>query len=91
MAKKAAPKKPAGDNALGLVGSYVGRIEKLEIEKSALAGDIKDIYNEAEAAGLDKKVMRGLVSRRKKDAAELAELERLINLYDAAMKKSAEE
>jgi uncharacterized protein (UPF0335 family) len=44
----------------------VEQIERLEEEKKALAGDIRDKYLEAKAVGFDAKALRKIVSLRKK-------------------------
>jgi uncharacterized protein (UPF0335 family) len=57
------------------------RIEKLEEEKAAIAGDIKEVYAEAKANGYDTVVLRAIVRLRRQDAAERAEREALQDLY----------
>jgi len=64
---------------------FVARIERLEAEKSELAADIRDVYAEMKTFGLDTKVMRRLISERKKDANERAEFEALLDLYYEAL------
>lgn len=56
-------------------------IERLEEEKKALAGDIRDKYAEAKAVGFDVKVMRQIVRLRKKSVAERQEEEGLLEVY----------
>lgn len=65
--------------------SIVERIERLEEEKQALAGDIKDIFTEAKSAGFDVKVVRRLLRERKRDPAEVEEEETLRDLYVRAL------
>jgi len=65
--------------------SIVDRIERLEEERKALANDIKDIYAEAKSAGFDVKVLRQLISIRKKEPAEVEEQETLLDLYKRAI------
>jgi uncharacterized protein (UPF0335 family) len=65
--------------------SIVERIERLEEERKALAGDIKDIYAEAKSAGFDVKVLRQVISLRKKEPAEVEEQETLLDLYRRAL------
>ena len=67
--------------AQGQLRSLIERIEKLEEEKKAIAGDIKEVYAEAKANGFDTKVMRKVISLRKKDSAERAEEEAMLDLY----------
>ena len=65
--------------------SILDRIERLEEEKAGLAGDIKDVYAEAKANGFDTKVLRKLVSMRKRDHAERQEEEAILDLYMQAL------
>ena len=67
--------------AQGQLKSLVERIERLEEEKKAIAGDIKEVYAEAKANGFDTKILRKVVTLRKKDAAEREEEETLTALY----------
>ena len=65
--------------------SLIERIERLEEERKALGSDIKDIFAEAKSAGFDVKVMRQLISMRKKEPAEVEEAETLLDLYRRAI------
>ncbi len=65
--------------------SLVERIERLEEERKALAGDIKDIYAEAKSAGFDVKVIRQLIRVRRQEPAEVAEQETLLDVYRKAL------
>jgi len=65
--------------------SVVERIERLEEEKKAIADDIRDVYAEAKANGFDKKVLRQVVSLRKKDLTERQEEEAVRDLYLQAL------
>jgi uncharacterized protein (UPF0335 family) len=65
--------------------SLVERIERLEEERKALGSDIKDIYAEAKSAGFDVKVLRQLISIRKKEAAEVEEQEAMLDVYRRAL------
>jgi uncharacterized protein (UPF0335 family) len=67
--------------AHGQLKSLVERIEKLEEEKKAIAGDIKEVFAEAKAQGFDTKIMRKVIALRKKEASERQEEEALIDLY----------
>lgn len=82
------PAKPAtevGGIAADRLRSIVERIERLEEEKRALSSDVKDIYAEAKSAGFDTKVVRQLISIRRKEPAEVEEQETLLDLYKRAM------
>lgn len=61
--------------------SIVERVERLEEEKQAIAGDIRDVYAEAKANGFDVKTLRKVVSLRKKDSAQREEEEAMLTLY----------
>jgi len=65
--------------------SYIERIERLEEEKAALTGDIRDIYAEAKGTGFDAKVMRQIVRLRRMEAADRREQEELLDLYKRAI------
>jgi uncharacterized protein (UPF0335 family) len=65
--------------------AFIERIERLEEEKAALAGDLRDVYSEAKANGFDTKIMRKIISLRRKDHAERQEEEALMELYLAAL------
>ena len=54
-----------GGIAADRLRSIVERIERLEEEKKALSGDIKDIFQEAKSAGFDIKVLRQVIRLRK--------------------------
>lgn len=69
----------------GQLRSLIERIERLEEEKAVLSGDIKEVYAEAKANGFDVKIMRKLVSLRKKEAAEREEEQSMLEVYMAAL------
>jgi uncharacterized protein (UPF0335 family) len=69
----------------GHLRAFIERIERLEEEKKALAGDIKDVYGEAKANGFDVKIMRKIVSMRKQDRDSRLEEETVLDLYLAAL------
>ncbi len=64
---------------------FIERIERLEEERKGLASDIKDIFAEAKSAGFDVKVIRQVISLRKKEPAEVEEQETLLDLYRRAL------
>src|ERR1700754_2785506 len=71
--------------AQGQIRSIVERIERLEEEKKTIAGDIKEVYAEAKANGFDTKILRKLISIRKKDRNEREEEEAILDLYMSAL------
>lgn len=65
--------------------SLIERIERLEEEKKALGGDIRDIYAEAKSAGFDVKIMRTIIKLRKMNASDREEQEYLLDTYRKAL------
>ncbi len=65
--------------------SFIGRNERLEEEKKALADDIKEIFAEAKGTGFDVKAMRAILRLRKMDKADYQEQEYMIDLYKHAL------
>lgn len=65
--------------------SLVERIERIEEEKAALAGDIREIYAEAKGNGFDTKIMREVVRLRKMESHEREERDSLLDLYLSAL------
>lgn len=74
-----------GGVAADRLRSLVDRIERLMEERKAIGVDIKDIYLEAKSAGFDVKVLRLLIEMRKKEAAEVEEMETLLDVYRGAL------
>ena len=70
--------------------SFIERIERLEEEKRALSGDIKEVYAKAKGTGFEPKVMRQIIKIRKMDKEELDEEESLLDLYKRALGMSSE-
>ena len=78
-------KTKAGPISAERLKSFVERIEKLEEERKAIGGDIRDIYSEAKGVGYDVKTMRKIVSLRRLDAADREEQETLLDTYKHAL------
>jgi uncharacterized protein (UPF0335 family) len=83
--QKADPESETGGIAGDRLRSIIERIERLEEERKALASDIKDIYAESKSAGFDVKVIRQLITLRRKEPAEVEEQETLLDLYKRAL------
>ncbi len=77
--------------AQGQLRSLVERIERLEEEKKTIAGDIKEVYAEAKGHGFDTKILRKVISLRKKEAAEREEEQSMLDLYLQALGMIAEQ
>ena len=70
-----------GGIAADQLRSFIERIERLEEEKKALAGDIRDVYAEAKATGFEPKIMRQVIKLRRMESNDRAEQEALLDLY----------
>lgn len=75
----------AGGIAADRLKSFIERIERLEEEKKAIGGDIKEVYAEAKSSGFDTKIMRQIVRLRKMEAHDREEQEQLLDLYKQAI------
>ena len=65
--------------------SFIERIERLEEEKRALSGDIKEVFAEAKGNGFDTEIMRQLIRIRRMDKDDLDEQETLLDVYKRAL------
>lgn len=74
-----------GQTSAEQLRQYIERIERLEEEKRALMGDIRDIYSEAKATGFEPKVMRQIIKIRGMDKDLLAEQDMLLTTYRDAL------
>jgi uncharacterized protein (UPF0335 family) len=74
-----------GGVAADQLRSFVERIERMEEEKAGIAGDIRDVYAEAKAMGFDAKILKRIISFRKKDKAEQDEEDALFEMYANAL------
>lgn len=72
---------PAADH----LRAFIERIERLEEEKKTLSEDIKDVYGEAKGNGFDPKILRKVISLRKKQPHERQEEEAILDLYMTAL------
>ena len=68
--------------------SIVQRIERLEEEKAALAGDISEVYRDAKGQGFDTRIIKALIKERKEDQVVRDERAALLDLYRAALEPS---
>ena len=59
----------------------IEQIERLEEEKKALAGDIRDKFLEGKGLGFDVKIMRKVISLRKKTQADRQEEDAVLAVY----------
>jgi uncharacterized protein (UPF0335 family) len=71
--------------------AFVERIERLEEERRAIGGDIRDVLAEAKADGYDTKVLRQVIRLRRQDTVEREEQEALLDVYKLALGMAAGE
>ncbi len=71
----------AGDRLL----SMIKKIEALESQKAEIGEEIKGVYGEAKSHGFDPKIMRKVVSIRKREPAEVDEEQMLLDVYMQAI------
>ena len=64
---------------------FVERFERLEIEKKDIADQQKEVMSEAKSRGYDTRIMRKIVSLRKRDLEEVAEEEAVLSMYKSAL------
>ncbi|GBQ10399.1 DUF2312 domain-containing protein [Acetobacter cerevisiae] len=74
-----------GGIAADRLRSIIERTERLEEERKALSGDIKDIMTEAKSAGFCVKTIRQIIRIRKQDPSEVQEQESLLDIYRRAL------
>lgn len=61
------------------------RIERIREEKKGLSDDEKDVFNEGKAVGYDKKLMSAMLTLRKMNPDDRAEMDALLETYRAAI------
>ena len=64
---------------------FVERFERLEIEKKDISDQQKEVMTEAKSRGYDTRIMRKIVSLRKRDLEDIAEEEAILSLYKTAL------
>ena len=64
---------------------FIERIERLDAEKTDLIEQQKEVMAEAKGRGYDTRVMRKLISMRKRDQADIAEEEAVLDMYKQAL------
>ena len=64
---------------------FIEGIERLDAEKKDLAEQQKEVMAEAKGRGYDTKVMRKLITLRKRDQNDIAEEEAILEMYKEAL------
>ena len=65
--------------------SFIERVERLEVDKSEVAEDIKLVFAEAKSQGFNVPVMRAILRLRKLDTNDRQEQEALLDTYKSAI------
>lgn len=68
--------------------SFVERVERLNAEKTALAGDIREVFAEAKGDGFDTAIMREVIKIRAMQPGDRDEREALLDLYLSALQSA---
>ena len=64
---------------------FIERIERLDAEKKDISDQQKEVLVEAKGCGYDIKVIRKLITLRRRDQGEVAEEEAVLELYKEAL------
>ena len=64
---------------------FVERFERLEVEKKDISDQQKEVMAEAKSRGYDTRIMRKIVSLRKRDLEDVAEEEAILSMYKTAL------
>ena len=64
---------------------FVERFKRLEIEKKDISDQQKEVMAEAKSRGYDTRIMRKIVSLRKRDLEDVAEEEAILSMYKTAL------
>ena len=64
---------------------FLERFERLEIEKKDIADQQKEVMAEAKSRGYDTRIMRKIVSLRKRELEDIAEEEAILTMYKTAL------
>ena len=71
--------------AQGRLRTLIERLERLEEDKQAVMGDMKEVFAEAKGEGYDVSVLRKVLRVRKLDKAKRQEEEAILDLYLSAL------
>lgn len=64
---------------------FVERAEQLEAEKKDITEQLADVFTEAKGRGYDAKVLRKVISLRKRKPDDIAEEEAILDIYKQAL------
>lgn len=64
---------------------FIERYEQLEVEKSDIAEQQKEVMAEAKGRGYQTAIMRQIIALRKRKPHEIAEAEAILEMYKSAL------
>ena len=64
---------------------FIERIERLDAEKKDISDQQKEVMAEAKSRGYDTRIMRKIVSLRKRDLEDIAEEEAILSIYKTVL------
>jgi uncharacterized protein (UPF0335 family) len=67
---------------------FVERVERLEEDKRATSGDIREVYAEMKGRGFDVRAVREIVKIRKQDHSQRKEMDAVVELYMSSLNMS---
>jgi uncharacterized protein (UPF0335 family) len=65
--------------------SFIERAERLNEEKDGINSDLSDLFKEAKANGFNTKVLKKIITMRKRDYSERQEEQAIMDLYLEAL------
>ena len=69
----------------GELRAFVERVERLDVEKREIAGQIKEVMAEAKARGYSTKITRKVIALRARNPDDVAEEEAILRMYRDAL------
>lgn len=69
----------------GELRQFIERFERLDAEKKDITEQQKEVMAEAKGRGYDTKVIRKIISLRKRDENDIAEEEAVLEMYKEAL------
>ena len=85
---RAKPEPVDPQDAYQQLADLVRRIETENDERDAVSASIREIYAEAKGMGFEAKIIRKVIAKRRRDAAERREEEETIELYEEALDRA---
>ena len=67
------------------IRQFIERAESLEAQRKDLGEELKEVFAEAKGRGYDVKILKKIISMRKRDKDDLDEEEAILELYKQAL------